>query len=84
MPDANDTQPNDKESYIKMYAVNMIKRFSHYSNKDEIMHYVSENYTGDNATCFISGNEVDLIHVIYQGIGYFTYKRPESKKKAMN
>ena len=75
----------DENRGIKAYAVNIIRKYSGYKHKEEIEKFVNENYEGEEETCFISGIEVSVIQMIYEGISKFALKKEEAKaNKAKN
>ena len=79
LPANQNVNPYDEGKGPKMYAVNIIRRYSGYSKKEDIEKYVEDNYIGDDLTFFISGKEVTLMQLIYRGIREFTQKRAVMK-----
>ena len=80
IPSSTDINQYDENEGKKKYATNIIRRFSKYSNKEEIENYVKENYNSENDAFFINGTEVTLIQLIYRGIAKFSSKKKDEKK----
>ena len=79
IPVSHDTHDYDENLGAKKYAVNIIKRFSCYTKKEEIEKYVNDNYTSDDEECYIDGKDVELIKLIFRGIKIFSDKKLEQK-----
>lgn len=79
IPPAQSIQTYDENKGAKAYAVNIIRRYSGYTKKEEIENYVNQNYDGDEETCFISDTEISVIQMIYKGISEFSARKAEAK-----
>ena len=75
LPPINELRTHGENESSKMYAISTIRRFSGYSKRDEIEQYVCTHYNIEGDSFFISGKEVSLIQLIYDGIEHFTEKR---------
>ena len=82
LPPITEITSHSEDENSKLYAINTIRRFSKYSKKEEIAQYVSANYEIEGDNFFISGKEVSLIQLIYNGINHFTEKRNMQKQNA--
>lgn len=69
----------DEDDLNKEYAIKIIKRYSKYKNKDEIIEYVNHAYCSANDTYFISGKPVTLIQLIDEAIEFFIEKEKQRK-----
>lgn len=84
LPAVHTAQASDAKQGKLMYAVNIIRRFSCYSKRDEIEKFVIDNYNDIEDKFFVSGKEVSIIELIYHGISVFTEKRAEKKQEKIN
>ena len=84
IPSSTEIHQYDENEGKKKYAVNIIRRFSGYSNRDEIESFVQENYNSENDSFFICCKEVTLMHLIYRGIALFSCKKQSEKKAKMS
>ena len=80
LPESQDTIAYDENKGNKTYAINIIRRYSGYTKKDEIEQFVNASFNSDGDECFINGKAVSMIQLIYKGISEFTQKKNMLKK----
>lgn len=66
-----DSKQKDDKCYEIVYAIQAIKHFSGYNNKDDIKDHVEKNISHDSDVFFIQNQGINLFNLIENGILIF-------------